>query len=111
MDLQKAIKNLKYMISNDCTDTQFDYIEEIETAIKALEEQMEMNKLQFTNICKSDREIYPSVFSIYARIIKIDKDSVTIERFQKFGCLPVGKLTLSSKDFAKYYKEITNEPA
>ena len=39
----------------------------------------------FTHICKSDKEIYPSCFAIYARIISENKDSVLIDRFSKWG--------------------------
>ena len=40
MTVQDVIENLKYLISDDCTDTQSDYIEEIELAIKVLERQV-----------------------------------------------------------------------
>ena len=60
----------------------------------------------FTHICKSDKEIYPSCFAIYARIISEDKDSVTIDRFSKWGAVHIGEVTLSRKDFERYYKEI-----
>ena len=40
MKAQEAVEALKYMISDDCTDTQVDFIEEIETAINALEKQI-----------------------------------------------------------------------
>ena len=40
MTPEESLKNLKYLISDACTDTQFDYIEEIETAIEALEKQI-----------------------------------------------------------------------
>lgn len=39
MTNQEAIENLQYLISDDCTDTQSDYVEEIELAIEALEKQ------------------------------------------------------------------------
>lgn len=39
MKTQEAIENLKYLISGDCTDTQTDFVEEIEMAINALEKQ------------------------------------------------------------------------
>lgn len=39
MKVQEVIQNLEYLISDDCTGTQSDYIEEIEFAIKALEKQ------------------------------------------------------------------------
>ena len=39
MTYEETIEGLKYLISDDCTDTQHDYIEEIELAIEALEKQ------------------------------------------------------------------------
>lgn len=36
---EAAIKNLRYLISGECCDTQMDYVEEIEMAIAALEKQ------------------------------------------------------------------------
>ena len=33
-------ENLKYLISEDCCDTQMDYVDEIEIAIQALEKQV-----------------------------------------------------------------------
>lgn len=39
MDKEEAIANLEYLISEDCTDTQHDYVEEIKLAINALEKQ------------------------------------------------------------------------
>lgn len=39
MDRQKVIEALKYLISCECTDTQMDYIEEIDEAIVLLKEQ------------------------------------------------------------------------
>lgn len=40
MTKQEAIENLRYLISEDCTDTQDDYIDEIEIAISAIEKQI-----------------------------------------------------------------------
>lgn len=40
MKVQEVIQNLEYLISDDCTGTQSDYIEEIELAIKVLERQI-----------------------------------------------------------------------
>lgn len=40
LELNEVIENLKYLVSDSCTDTQFDYIEEIEIATKALEKQI-----------------------------------------------------------------------
>ena len=39
MKIQETIENLKYLISDDCSDNQTDFIEEIEIAIDALEKQ------------------------------------------------------------------------
>lgn len=36
MDRQKVIEALEYLISGECTDTQMDYVEEIEEAIALL---------------------------------------------------------------------------
>ena len=41
IDREKVIETLQYMISEDCTETQFDYIDEIEAAIAMLKEQEE----------------------------------------------------------------------
>lgn len=60
----------------------------------------------FTHVCKSDNEVYPSCFAIYARIIEETDDWVTIDRFQKWGAVPCGIVTVSRKDFDRYYKEI-----
>ena len=40
MIYEEAIENLKYLISDDCTDTQHDFVEEIKIAIEALEKQI-----------------------------------------------------------------------
>nr|CAI9751452.1 hypothetical protein DGKKSRWO_DGKKSRWO_CDS_0161 [uncultured phage]CAI9752340.1 hypothetical protein CVNMHQAP_CVNMHQAP_CDS_0163 [uncultured phage] len=61
----------------------------------------------FTHICKSDKEKYPSCFAIYARVIEETDDLVTIDRFQKWGAVHCGIITISRKDFNKYYKEVT----
>ena len=39
MTNEEAIENLKYLISDDCTDTQHDFVKEIKIAIEALEKQ------------------------------------------------------------------------
>ncbi len=40
MTNEEVIENLKYLISDDCTDTQHDFVEEIKIAIDALEKQI-----------------------------------------------------------------------
>lgn len=40
MTPQETIDSLKYLISEDCTDNQFDYINEIGVAIEAIEKQI-----------------------------------------------------------------------
>ena len=42
MDRQEVIEALEYLISGECTDTQMDYVEEINEAIALLEEQEEI---------------------------------------------------------------------
>lgn len=83
-------------------------IAEINTAIEALQKQIEIEKSQFTHICKSDNDYYPTTFSIYARVIGENDRSVTIDRFQKFGALPLKRITISRKDFERYYKPIAD---
>lgn len=39
MDREKIIEALQYMISENCTETQFDYTDDIEAAIAMLKEQ------------------------------------------------------------------------
>ena len=40
MTNEEVIENLKYLISDDCTDTQRDFVEEIKIAIEAIEKQI-----------------------------------------------------------------------
>lgn len=40
LELNEVIENLEYLVSDSCTDTQFDYIEEIEIATKSLKKQI-----------------------------------------------------------------------
>ena len=59
MTNEEAIENLKYLISDDCTDTQHDFVEEIKIAIEALEKQipkkpLHMHKNYYCPICKED---------------------------------------------------------
>ena len=59
MTYEEAIENLKYLISDDCTDTQHDFVEEIRIAIEALEKQipkkpLHMHKNYYCPICKED---------------------------------------------------------
>ena len=39
MTNEEVTENLKYLISDDCTDTQHDFVKEIKIAIEALEKQ------------------------------------------------------------------------
>lgn len=91
--------------SNDYELNQPGYFE-INTAIEALDRQIEIEKVKFTHICKSDKDLYPTTFSIYARVVEDYGQSVTIERFQKFGALPLSSITISKDDFNRYYKPI-----
>ena len=78
---------------------------------KAVKKQIEIENTQFSHICQSDRELYPTAFSIFARVVNETKDSVEIERFQKFGALPLRNITISKKDFKRFYREIEKQGA
>ena len=59
MTNEEVIENLKYLISDDCTDTQHDFVEEIKIAIDALEKQipkkpLHMHKNYYCPICKEN---------------------------------------------------------
>lgn len=49
LELDEVIENLEYLVSDSCTDTQFDYIEEIEIATKSLKKQI-LQKVQEKHI-------------------------------------------------------------
>lgn len=51
LELNEVIENLEYLISDSCTDTQFDYIEEIEIAIQALKKQIPMKSTEINDEC------------------------------------------------------------
>lgn len=82
--------------------------EALDVAIEALRKQIEIENSQFTHICKSDNDYYPTTFTIYARVVEENDNSVTIDRFQKFGALPLKRITISRKDFERYYKPIAD---
>lgn len=46
LELNEVIENLEYLVSDSCTDTQFDYIEEIEIATKSLKKQIPMKSTE-----------------------------------------------------------------
>ncbi len=60
---------------------------------------------QFTHICKSKGLV--NGFSIFAKVLKSDDENVTIDRFQKFGALHIGAITISKSNFDLYYDSIT----
>lgn len=64
-----------------------------------------IHETYFTHICKARGLI--NEFSIFAKIVSEDENTVTIDRFQKFGALHIGIITISREDFERYYKEIT----
>lgn len=65
------------------------------------------NSEVFTHVCKSDREEFPGCFAIFARVIEETADWVTIDRFQKWGAVHCGIVTISRKDFDRYYTRLT----
>lgn len=42
---------MEYLVSDSCTDTQFDYIEEIEIATKSLKKQIPMKSTEINDEC------------------------------------------------------------
>ncbi len=51
LELNEVIENLEYLVSDSCTDTQFDYIEEIEIATKSLKKQIPMKSTEINDDC------------------------------------------------------------
>lgn len=51
LELDEVIENLEYLVSDSCTDTQFDYLEEIEIATKALKKQIPMKSTEINDEC------------------------------------------------------------
>ena len=51
IELDEVIENLEYLVSDSCTDTQFDYLEEIEIATKALKKQIPMKPTEINDEC------------------------------------------------------------
>lgn len=49
LELNEVIENLEYLVSDSCTDTQFDYLEEIEIATKALKKQIPMKSTEIND--------------------------------------------------------------
>ena len=107
----KVLKKDRYLYESDIVSAgdgspDGDLLLAIDMAVDALEKQIEIEKAQFTHICKSDNDYYPTTFSIYARIVDEDDKSVTLDRFQKFGALPLKSITISKEDFYRYYRPI-----
>lgn len=90
-------------MNKDITVTNLPYVE---TNYDDVAREEEIVDKPFTYICKSNKEIYPSQFAIYARIIEETDDSVTLDRFQKWGAVHCGVITISHEDFNKYYKRL-----
>lgn len=56
VEIKKTIDRLEFLIDEDCSDTQFDYIEEIESAIKALTELQQYRAIGTLEECRTARE-------------------------------------------------------
>lgn len=53
----EAKENLKYLISEDCADCQFDYIDEIRLAIDSIDKQIPKAPREYTLYTESDEEV------------------------------------------------------
>lgn len=56
VEIKKTIDSLEFLIDEDCSDTQFDYIEEIESVIKALTELQQYHAIGTPEECRTARE-------------------------------------------------------
>ena len=60
MTNEEVIENLKYLISDDCTDTQHDFVKEIKIAIEALEKQVPKKAIEkYTDYDGSEAGLCP----------------------------------------------------
>ena len=96
LELNEVIENLEYLVSDSCTDTQFDYIEEIEIATKSLKKQIPKKPIFIHNLSDT-----LSVFHCECRnIIKVSHNAGTMNNnnatnyCSKCGC----KLDWSDKE-------------
>lgn len=56
VEIKKTIDSLEFLIDEDCSDTQFDYIEEIKSVIKALTELQQYHAIGTPEECRTARE-------------------------------------------------------
>lgn len=56
VEIKKTIDSLEFLIDEDCADTQYDYIEEIKCAIKALTELQQYRAIGTPEECRTARE-------------------------------------------------------
>lgn len=56
VEIKKTIDSLEFLIDEDCSDTQFDYIEEIKSVIKALTELQQYHAIGTPEDCRAARE-------------------------------------------------------
>ena len=90
-----------------CSDVWGEYTKNAENNCGNFKDKSKFISLEekpFTHICKNDYDLYPTTFTIYARVIDATEETVTIDRFQKFGAVHCGTITISREDFEKYYK-------
>ena len=57
-EIEEIIENLEFLISEDCTDTQFDYVDDIENAIEIIKtiKNAEIDINHLIEICEAERE-------------------------------------------------------
>lgn len=57
-EIEDIIRNLEFLISEDCTDTQFDCVDDIESAIEIIKiiKNAEIDINHLTEICEAERE-------------------------------------------------------
>lgn len=75
LELDEVIENLEYLVSDSCTDTQFDYIEEIEIATKSLKKQIPMKPI------KSEEQSVRYVNTYYCPVCRLGITGTNIAKW------------------------------
>ena len=71
MTTQGALHEISIMVYQNADDIEMKISKDCyKSIVSALEKQIEIENAQFTHICQSDKEIYPTAFSIYARVVE-----------------------------------------
>lgn len=116
MTIEEAIDNLEYLISEDCTESHFDYVSEIEMAIEALNKAAEYEDLEEQGLllrlpCKVGDKVWSirwgdkaeeSVMVDGKRYFRnVYKHKVTKEKFSLYDYESIGKTVFLTREEAE----------